>query len=99
MLFGELTVPADCILIIPICREIFHPDISTTELPAHIYLRSIHNISVERGWLRLRLDFGDNAVAFFNYGIDEGIYNYDDPQHLYVVCHVYCRFLDAESSQ
>ncbi|KAJ6553452.1 hypothetical protein B0H10DRAFT_2202016 [Mycena sp. CBHHK59/15] len=43
-------------------RSIFHPDLDATELPPHVYLRSVHNIAVERQWLRLRLEFGDNAV-------------------------------------
>jgi hypothetical protein len=62
-------------------REILHPDFDLRELPAHIYLRSIHNISIERSWLRLRLDWGDNAVVVFEKGKEEGIYNPDDPQH------------------
>jgi hypothetical protein len=40
----------------------------------------VRNISIERSWLRLRLDFGDNAVLFFLKGIDEGLYNPEDPQ-------------------
>lgn len=52
-----------------------------TELPAHIYLRSVHNISIERSWLRLRLEWGDNAVLAFEKGKDEGIYNQHDPEH------------------
>ncbi|KAH7909728.1 hypothetical protein BJ138DRAFT_1114711 [Hygrophoropsis aurantiaca] len=59
-------------------REMFHPDYNLRELPAHIYLRSIHNIVVERSWLRLRLDWGDNVVTFFNKGIEDGFYNPDD---------------------
>lgn len=62
-------------------REIFHPDFDLAELPAHVYLRSVHNISIERSWLRLRLDLGDNAVLVFEKGKDDGIYNPDDPQH------------------
>ena len=62
-------------------REILHPDFDIQELPAHVYLRSIHNISIERSWLRLRLDWGDNAVIVFEKGIDEGIYNPDNTQH------------------
>jgi len=61
-----------------------HPEYDIVELPAHVYIRSVHNISVERGWLRLRLDFGDNAVLFFNKGIEDGLYNPDDPNHLCV---------------
>ena len=59
----------------------FHGDIDLAELPAYNYLRSVHNITVERSWLRLRLDFGDNAVIFFNRGIEDGIYNSDDVKH------------------
>jgi hypothetical protein len=67
---------AECL----VTSEIFYPEYALDELPAHIYLRSINNISVERSWLRLRLDFGDNAVLFFYKGIDEGYYNPEDPQ-------------------
>ena len=59
----------------------FHGDIDIAELPAYNYLRSVHNIAVERSWLRLRLDFGDNAIIFFNKGIKDGIYNSDDVKH------------------
>ncbi|OBZ79570.1 hypothetical protein A0H81_00262 [Grifola frondosa] len=61
-------------------RSIFHGDIDPTEPPAHVYLRSVHNISIGCSWLRLRLDFGDNAVIFFNKGIEDGLYDPDDPQ-------------------
>jgi hypothetical protein len=59
----------------------FHGDIDLSELPAYNYLRSVHNIAVERSWLRLRLDIGDNAIIFFNKGIEDGIYNSDDVEH------------------
>ncbi|KAJ7075958.1 hypothetical protein B0H15DRAFT_805904 [Mycena belliarum] len=64
------------------CGQTFHPDIDIEELPAHVYLRSVHNIAVERQWLRLRLDFGDNCVLAFNLGITEGRYNSNNPNHL-----------------
>lgn len=60
-------------------RKIFHPDYDNSELPAHVYLRSVHNISIERSWLRLRLDWGDNAVAAFRQGEERGLYNPSDP--------------------
>ena len=47
-------------------RAIFHPDFDLSELPAHVYLRSVHNISIEYSWLHLRLDLGDNVVMLFN---------------------------------
>ena len=62
-------------------RLCFHGDIDIAELPAYNYLQSVHNIAVERSWLRLRLDFGDNAIIFFNKGIKDGIYNSDDVKH------------------
>jgi len=61
--------------------EIFHPDFDLAELPAHVYLCSVHNISIECSWLHLRLNLGDNAVLVFEKGKNEGIYNPDDPQH------------------
>jgi hypothetical protein len=63
-----------------IFSEIFHSDIDQDELPAHKYVRSIRNIAVERSWLRLRLEFGDNAVLHFNKGIEQGVYNSENPQ-------------------
>ena len=60
----------------------FHGDIDLSEFPAYNYLRSVHNIAVERSWQRLRLDIGDNAVIFFNKGIEDGVYNSDDDKHL-----------------
>lgn len=60
---------------LPNFRNAFHPEIDSNELPPHVYLRSIHNISIERSWLRLRLDWGNNAVAVFNEGIRLGRYN------------------------
>ena len=56
-------------------RECFHPDVDGNVLPPHNYVRSVHNISVERSWLRLRLDFGNNAVTVFKQGINDGQYN------------------------
>lgn len=60
--------------------SIFHPEYLPHELPAHVYLRSVHNISIERAWLHLRLDFGDNAVIAFEKGALEHGYNDQDPQ-------------------
>jgi len=79
MLFGELYLLRYQFISNDISSEIFHSDIHQDELPAHIYIRSIRNITVERSWLRLRLEFGDNAVLFFNKGIEDGIYNPEDP--------------------
>jgi hypothetical protein len=63
-------------------REEFHPDIDAAVLKAHEYVRSIHNISIERSWRRLRMDWGDNAVTVFRAGIEDGSYQPSDPVHL-----------------
>ncbi|KAM6499101.1 hypothetical protein JOM56_004609 [Amanita muscaria] len=77
-------------------RLIFHGDIKITDVPAYNYLRSIHNISAERSWLRLHLDFGDNAVLFFNKGIEEGVYNSDDANHYQLCQWLWPRLLQKE---
>ncbi|KAJ7084796.1 hypothetical protein B0H15DRAFT_381633 [Mycena belliarum] len=61
-------------------RDVFHTELSDVGVRAHTYLRSVHNISVERSWLRLRLDFGDTAVLSFNQGVADGKYDSGDPE-------------------
>ncbi|KAG2347556.1 hypothetical protein BDR05DRAFT_974081 [Suillus weaverae] len=36
-------------------REFFSPNLSTDELPAHQFLKSVHNITIECGWLHVDL--------------------------------------------
>ena len=63
----------------PGTREILHPEYCSNKLPAHVFLRSVHNVAIERSWLRLRMGLGDNAIHWFEYGINEGMFNqYDD---------------------
>jgi hypothetical protein len=62
-----------------LCRERFGPEFDNAILPAHVYLRSVHNILVERGWVRTRFDFTNNVLVFYKAGIDSGKYNPDDP--------------------
>jgi hypothetical protein len=40
--------------------------------------------TVERSWLRLHLDWGDNVMTFFKQGIEDGHYNPQDPEQLFV---------------
>jgi len=58
-------------------REAFSPDLPVTELPAHLFVESIHNTPIERGWLRMRLQWGDNVIVFWEAGRD--LYNPTDP--------------------
>lgn len=67
------------------CSEFSCPDISSTDVPAHRFLKSVHNIVVERGWLRLRLVWGDNVYIEYAKGVDLGIYNENDVVH-WCVC-------------
>jgi hypothetical protein len=60
-------------------REVFAPHLGLDELPAHRFLKSVHNITIERGWLRLRLQWGDNVRIFWDAGA--GIYNASNPNH------------------
>lgn len=44
-------------------------------------MRSVHNISIERAWLRLRLEFGDSAVIVFKKAEEDGVYLSHIPEH------------------
>ncbi|KAF8714409.1 hypothetical protein AX14_012714 [Amanita brunnescens Koide BX004] len=65
-------------------RDAFHPDVCGVETPAHVYVRSVHNISIERSWLRLRLEFGDSAVVAFKKAEEDGVYLPHIPEHMFV---------------
>lgn len=80
-------------------REIFHSDVNLHELPGHIYLRSVHNISVERAWLRLRLDWGDNAVLAFEKGEEEGWYDPHEPDQQELCRWLWAKLLQATLAQ
>lgn len=47
-------------------------------MPAHRFLKSVHNIVIERGWLRLRARWGDNIYLEYKKGIDAGVYDEHD---------------------
>ncbi len=68
-------------------RNEFFPEVNAEILPPHVYLRSVHNISIERSWLRLRLEWGNNAYLIFTKGITDGLYNPNDKDHQYVFEH------------
>ena len=64
--------------------DLLYPDHDVDGNHVHRYLKSIHNIVIEKGWWRLHTLWGDNVVAFFEDGIKQGIYNIDSPGHQYV---------------
>ncbi|KAJ6485293.1 hypothetical protein DFH09DRAFT_1265937 [Mycena vulgaris] len=57
----------------------------TTLLYGIVKAMRVHNISVERTWLRLRLDFGDTAVLNSNQGVADGKYDSNDADQ-YELC-------------
>ncbi|KAH9997198.1 hypothetical protein BJV77DRAFT_1059059 [Russula vinacea] len=63
-------------------RESFADHLSIDELPAHRFLKSIHNITIERGWLRLRLQWGDNIKIFWDAGASVYIESNSDHYNL-----------------
>ena len=65
-------------MLLSFVSEMLHPEYQSNELPAHVFLRSVHNVTIERSWLRLRMGFGDNATQWFEHGINEGLYNPHD---------------------
>ncbi|KAK6974879.1 hypothetical protein R3P38DRAFT_2583362 [Favolaschia claudopus] len=81
-------------------RTAFHPGFDETdvedELPAHVYLKSVHNISIERSWLRLRLDVGDNCVFKFNEGIEKRWYVDKDADQYELCQFLWSRIIQAE---
>ncbi|KAK7055718.1 hypothetical protein R3P38DRAFT_2848678 [Favolaschia claudopus] len=83
--------------VVNMLRNHYHPQYDAPETPAHVYLRSVHNVSVERSWFRLRLDFGDNAVLKFVEGSVQGWYQDDDDKdQLELSQFLWSRILQAE---
>ncbi|KIJ29102.1 hypothetical protein M422DRAFT_269523 [Sphaerobolus stellatus SS14] len=77
-------------------REAFFPDLSLDEIPAHRFLRSIHNITIERGWSQLKFQFDKNVEEFWQKGICEGIYDPYDDQHIGLAKWLWARIIQKE---
>ncbi|KAJ7833023.1 hypothetical protein B0H14DRAFT_3087727 [Mycena olivaceomarginata] len=77
-------------------RDMFHPGLKEAQIQAHNYLWNVHNITVERTWLRLRLEFRDTTVLNFNQGIADLKYHNADPDH-YELCQWLWPWLHCES--
>jgi hypothetical protein len=52
--------------------------------PAHIFLRSVHHIPIERGWLDLRKDVGHGVILIWESG--SRLFRENDPLHRYLCC-------------
>ncbi|KAI0309245.1 hypothetical protein OF83DRAFT_1166884 [Amylostereum chailletii] len=80
-------------------REQFHPELDMQELVPHVFVRSVHNTPIERSWLRLRMDWGDDVIVFFRKGINNGIYNPDDPNQYDLCQWVWARALRKDMNE
>jgi len=61
-------------------RDALHA--GTTETPPHVFLRSVHHIPIERGWLGLRQDLGHDFPHFWAAGAD--VFDDNDADHHYL---------------
>jgi hypothetical protein len=77
MRYGLFSASCIQVLLTYSLREAFSPDLPVSVLPAHLFVKSIHNTTIERGWLRMRLQWGDNVIVFWEAGSDR--YNSTDP--------------------
>ncbi|KAF8482338.1 hypothetical protein JB92DRAFT_3149094 [Gautieria morchelliformis] len=75
-------------------REYFSPELSTNEVPAHKFLKSVHNTTIERGWLQLRLQWGDDVKVFWEAG--NGIYNSSIPEQYELVQWLWPKLIQQE---
>ncbi|KAG1748682.1 hypothetical protein EDB19DRAFT_1905026 [Suillus lakei] len=66
----------------------------TTEVYGFATALSVHNITIERGWLRVRVQWGDNVKVFWEAG--EEIYNDMDPQQYDLVQWLWPRLIQQE---
>ncbi|KAH7904483.1 hypothetical protein BJ138DRAFT_1019103 [Hygrophoropsis aurantiaca] len=75
-------------------REYFSPHLDINELPAHRFMKSVKNITIERGWLQLRLKWGDNVKVFWEAG--RGTYNEMDAHQYELVQWIWPKLIQQE---
>ncbi|TBU22809.1 hypothetical protein BD311DRAFT_675229 [Dichomitus squalens] len=75
-------------------REEFAADYPVLKLPPHRFLPSIHNTTIERGWLRLRLQWGDDVKVFWEAGQD--LYDEMDPDQYELVQWLWPKLIQQE---
>lgn len=79
-------------------REAF-TTLSPEEIPAHRFLKSVYNITIERGWLRFKLQFGDNVKEFWARGELDGVYNPNNQKHQLLVQWLWPKLIQQELDQ
>ncbi|KAG0708133.1 hypothetical protein DFH29DRAFT_979469 [Suillus ampliporus] len=78
-------------------QEHFSPHLSLDELPTHNFLKSVHNTTIECGWLHLRLQWGDNVKLFWKAG--SSIYNEMDMRQYDMVQWLWLKLIQQELNQ
>ncbi|KAF8478327.1 hypothetical protein JB92DRAFT_2768728 [Gautieria morchelliformis] len=76
--------------------EAFSPELPVTELLAHQFLKSIHNTTIERGWLRVRLAWVDNVKVFWQRGSEIYQYNGNDNNQYELVQWLWPKLIQQE---
>ncbi|KIJ56268.1 hypothetical protein M422DRAFT_150289 [Sphaerobolus stellatus SS14] len=75
-----------------VLREVFAPDLEG--LPAHQFLQSVNNTTIERGWLQLRLQWGDNIKDLWDAGA--GVYDPTDQRQYLLVQWLWPKLIQQE---
>ncbi|GJJ10097.1 hypothetical protein Clacol_004323 [Clathrus columnatus] len=78
-------------------RETFAPHLGEDAPPAHQFLRSVNNITIERGWLQLRLQWGNNVKIYWE--AREGIYHPQDLKHFELVQWLWPKLINQELNE
>ncbi|KAF8591821.1 hypothetical protein K439DRAFT_1656506 [Ramaria rubella] len=77
-------------------REAFAPELPISELPAHKFLCSISNTTIEWGWLHFRLQWGDNVKVIWQEGVEKYNYNSNDPAEYELIQWLWPMVIQAE---
>ncbi|KIJ30748.1 hypothetical protein M422DRAFT_267689 [Sphaerobolus stellatus SS14] len=77
-------------------REAFFPDFPVDEIPAHRFLRSVHNITIEWGWSQLKFQFDANVDEFWDHGFIDGIYDPYKDEHIALARWLWARVVQKE---
>ncbi|KAF8572883.1 hypothetical protein K439DRAFT_1377147, partial [Ramaria rubella] len=77
-------------------REAFSPELLITEHPAHMFLSSVWNLTIEQGWLRFHLQWGENVKVIWQEGVDKYNYNSNDLKQYELVQWLWPMIIQAE---
>ena len=80
-------------------REAYAPDIDNEKFPAAQHMHSIHNTPIEGLWHWFLITFGLNIKDIIRQGYLNGIYNPNNPVHLYVIFFVEKKYYSLKFSK